>query len=367
MKILISWGHHGAMVPRTQQMLGMFRRAGYEITDINHREFLGENRTYSSAELSERYRNNYEPLARLYATVRQRSRDYDAFMVLYDNVYIPEYLRSLDGIYKVYFCDDDPEGSEVRSRPYVRAFDYSFAAAVNFDAKTRAWQKYIDWGARRAGWYPAAFGIAPDDYDRELTGEVIEAEERPLDVVFIGAADPCKVERILEFRRLVNMDIYGSGWSRYLNRKGAPRSLPSRVIASLVRAPQDVFKLPPERLVPTYRATKIGFNIHESYGPCNRRMYSLAANGVMQICDCPESINEVFESGREVAVYRSVTEAAELVRYYLQNDRERRAVARAAFERAMRDYLCVPAFEKVVAAVGDAMRADRAVQVERSL
>ncbi|MBA7507592.1 hypothetical protein ES706_06312 [subsurface metagenome] len=78
--------------------------------------------------------------------------------------------------------------------------------------------------------------------------------------------------------------------------------------------------------------------MHLSFGPSNKRTSQLPANGVMQICDCPEGLGQVFKIGKEVIVYHSIEEAIELIRYYLRHDDERKKIAAAGYKRTMKDY-----------------------------
>ena len=87
-----------------------------------------------------------------------------------------------------------------------------------------------------------------------------------------------------------------------------------------------------------YQNVKIGINMHWSYGPSNIRTYQLPANGVMQICDCSEGLNQIYKVGKEVILYNSIAEAIELIQYYLKNDEERKKIATMGFKRAIRDY-----------------------------
>jgi glycosyltransferase involved in cell wall biosynthesis len=344
-------------------MIDAYRDAGYDITEVNHREIIGEDRTYTPAALYERYNSRHSGLMELYRQVTTLAATHDVLMVIYDNVYTPEFLQSLRGIYKVYFCADDPEGADVWSKPYVNAFDFAVAGAVNFDATTRVWQKYLEWGAKRAIWSP--MGVTPDDYDAGVTADAIREHTRTVDVVYVGAADPLKVDRILQMKAALQdrFQIYGPGWGNYLTSAGKIRSTMSRRLSRtslrMLRrdlVPTSNFYLPDEQLVPLYQRTKIGINVHESYGPCNRRLYALPANGVMQICDCAEGIDQVFEEGKEVVVYHSVAEAVDLVRYYLEHEDARKQIAIAGYMRVMRDYQDLDIFGRVLDKVKRAMR-----------
>lgn len=114
-----------------------------------------------------------------------------------------------------------------------------------------------------------------------------------------------------------------------------------------------------DELVPLYQRCKIGINVHLSFGPSNRRTHQLPANGVMQICDCPEGLHQVFEIDKEVVVYHSIEEAIELIGYYLEHDDERKEIAAAGFRRAMRDYRRITTFSKAMEKVNEGMLEDR--------
>lgn len=366
MKIIYSWGHHGAIRAKTENMIERYIQAGYYITPINHREELGEDKKYTPGELYRLYQKRDPRITQLYEKIASLAKTHDIFIVRYDNVYLPEFLKSLEGIYKVYFCDDDPEGSDVRSKPYVHAFDHSFAAAVNFDKNTKTWQKYLEWGAKRADWYP--LGVMPEDYNPSLLVEDIYNVDRDIDLVYVGTSW-LKLDRLVEIKKAFpQMKVYGRGW-HWKGLLASPRSYQKmygswewRTFSGAIKAPffglWRVKEIPTDELVPLYQRCKIGINLHLSFGPINLRLYQLPANGVMQICDCPEGLGQVFEIGKEVLVYHSVKEAIELIRYYLEHDDERKEIAAAGFRRAMRDYRRITIFSKAMEKVKEGMLED---------
>lgn len=104
-----------------------------------------------------------------------------------------------------------------------------------------------------------------------------------------------------------------------------------------------------EERVGLYQRAKIGVNIHwDEFGLGNQRLYHLPANGVMQLSDCAESMAQVFEVGREVVTYKTSEELIAKIRYYLEHDAERIAVAAAGYRRVMRSYT----FRKVMELAG---------------
>ena len=98
--------------------------------------------------------------------------------------------------------------------------------------------------------------------------------------------------------------------------------------------------------------TKIGLNMHISYGPINTRLYQLPANGVMQICDCKKGLGDVFEIDKEIIAYKSINEAIELIKYYLSDEKERENIALAGYRRVMTDYRRVSTFSHACHLIG---------------
>jgi spore maturation protein CgeB len=70
----------------------------------------------------------------------------------------------------------------------------------------------------------------------------------------------------------------------------------------------------------------------------NARLFEATGIGTLLITDWKKNLHEMFEPGREVIAYRSPDECVELVRYYLEHDREREAVARAGQQRTLREH-----------------------------
>ena len=93
-----------------------------------------------------------------------------------------------------------------------------------------------------------------------------------------------------------------------------------------------------EEKIPLYQKTKIGPNFHNSTGPINYRLYTLPANGVMQLCDNKSHLGSIFELDKEVVGFNTVEEAIELTKYYLSHENERVDIAVAGWKRALKDY-----------------------------
>lgn len=106
-------------------------------------------------------------------------------------------------------------------------------------------------------------------------------------------------------------------------------------------------RLTPEEYIKIFNSTDINLNLHSSnerdgVDPTgdfiNPRTFELAACGVFQLVDERALLAEVFEPGKEVATFSSVTELKEKIAYYREHPEERDQIARAGRARVLRDH-----------------------------
>jgi len=243
--------------------------------------------------------------------------------------------------YVACYFGDDPEGAETSSKHYVKNFHYAFCGGVYFDKKTRIKDKYLEWGARKSRFVP--LGANPEKYSEVVN----DFTSRDIDIVYVGGAYLKKIIRIFVMKKYFGdrMLIYGRGWN--YRGKNVLKKITAKILKKYYRIP-EIDELPKEKLVDLYQRTKIGFNMHMSYGPSNLRMYELPMNGVMQVCDCESGIKELYEIDKEVVVYKSIREAIRKIEYYLNHDEERIEIAKAGYERAKKNYRLEQSFGTVM-------------------
>jgi spore maturation protein CgeB len=70
----------------------------------------------------------------------------------------------------------------------------------------------------------------------------------------------------------------------------------------------------------------------------NMRMYEATGVGTLLVTDWKPNLHEMFSPDSEVVTYKSPEECAEKVRYYLEHEREREAIAAAGQRRTLRDH-----------------------------
>ena len=300
----------------------------YEFILFDHRQYLGCV-IKNAQELDYLYWNNDKSLYRTYGDLKKLIDKFkaDILVVSTDNIYHPEFIKKLD-IYKVLASTDDPNASYMRTVPYLWSFDHVTCVNVIYhkDMPVRMTDKLIEWGAKRATWCP--IGAAETVYNPNLTEEDILNKERDIDILHVGGPYREKRDYLLKIKKVFGkkFKMYGK-WGL---KVGGYYLLRGKWIW--------VKPLSMKLFVSTYQNSKIGINMHQSGELGNGRLYQLPANGVMQICDCKDILETVFEPDREIVGFNTIDEAIELIKYYLEHDDERKKIAVAGFRRVMKDY-----------------------------
>lgn len=272
-------------------------------------------------EIDRKWRKRDFQLMQLYEALGEKISDCDVFIHYNGALIHPEFIEQFDKL-KVYHCADDPDSSDVLSRPV--AVHYDICAISN----PACMDMYKKWGCEHVFFWPlGAFHF--DDLCNTLSPlNPMEKEEiRDIPIIFLGSKYGVRSNGILGramgsykkkrfFTQLEKtfpeMVAYGNGWSRgYVD----------------------------DDLIPDlYRRAQLGVNVHNSLGPINARLYDLAAFGVCQICDNKSNLNFVFNEGQEIIGFDSYRECVELIRYYLTHKEEARNIGRAAAQRYLKDY-----------------------------
>lgn len=70
----------------------------------------------------------------------------------------------------------------------------------------------------------------------------------------------------------------------------------------------------------------------------NMTLYEATGVGTCLVTDLKDNLYELFEPGKEVVAYRNVDECAQIVKYYLEHEEERSAIANAGQQRTLREH-----------------------------
>ena len=157
-----------------------------------------------------------------------------------------------------------------------------------------------------------------------------EKVDKDLEVFFVGSAD---LRRIFLLEKLTeNLTVYGNRWKK--NRK-----LMSKELNELIND-RPVWG---EELHDLMFRSKIILNITRTdfYGAetgANLRIYEALAAKCFLLTDYCDELAEIFNIGEEIVTYNSSDDLVDKVKYYLENDDEREAIAQKGFERYLKDY-----------------------------
>lgn len=160
----------------------------------------------------------------------------------------------------------------------------------------------------------------------KLTPE--ERREYGSPVCFVGNNQGayCQREKVLEALLEFDLKVWGTGWEKSSNPAVRGRWA-GRAATGL-----DMARV--------YSASEITFNVtypHSITQP-NMRTFEAPACGILMINDDLEGVPQFFTVGKEIDVYRSISDLKEKLRFYLDHPEDRRRMAEAGRERAHRDH-----------------------------
>ena len=289
-----------------QRLLQRRRERGYDVEGFCVTPPSLKRRWLPFQELDRRWRYGDRALLAMYEELAEKLSGRDV-LILYNGANLhPEFVSRLD-LVKVYTAGDDPESTEILTRPLAPAFDIHLVNNID------CLDMYRSWGLTHVHFWPLG-SLATVDEVADIDEEgILDLSTRPVPIVFLGGYQQHRKDRfdriIAEFPQAF---CAGSGW---------PRGF-----------------LPWEEMWRTYRQSQIGWNFHNSTGPINFRTYELPAYGVMQVCDNKANLGKIFELGKEVVGFDSIDECIELTRYYLAHPEEQRRIAAAGWRRWRDDY-----------------------------
>lgn len=256
-------------------------------------------------------------LMRLYEKLGTAIADCDLFIHYNGALIHPEFLAQFSQP-TVYHCADDPDASAVLSRPVATSYD---VCAISNPACI---SMYRSWGCREVFFWP----LGSFSYDeRTAPPDVPRHAARGTGASFVGSRNGVPRFRFIGgllglYRKKGFMDrvereipglrAYGAGW-----RGG-------RIEADAIPA--------------LYRDTRVGFNVHNSLGPINARLYDLSAFGVCQVCDNKSTLGLVFQEGSEIIGFDTVDECVALMRGIMSRPEKSEQIGFAARDRFLRDY-----------------------------
>jgi len=98
-----------------------------------------------------------------------------------------------------------------------------------------------------------------------------------------------------------------------------------------------------KEMIKLYNVTKVNLCFVKSYGTGTRpqmkdKIFDICMCGGFLLCEYLPGIENLFKIDEEIVCFTDIEEATQKIQYYLDNEAQRQAIARAGWERAQRDH-----------------------------
>jgi spore maturation protein CgeB len=329
-KIIYSYNKRGFEADYWPREIEAASDERHHFIPFNHANYLDTSLYLRAQLLDNLYFALHPGLMQMYADLERLITTSRASVLIVDNCfpYHPEFLRKLK-IYKVMRTTDGPITAYDRDFAYLHAYDHVLYHSPAYSRDMGMAEKLNYCGARKFDFWP--LGSFDTLCDPRQTEDSILKRERDIDVIFIGALHPNKMPLIAHVKKALGKQfrLYGLAGIKknvYFNLKYG--------------FPGWVRPVPFDKYVQLYQRSKIGINIHNrgDYTVGAYRLYDLPANGIMQISDGGDYLNDFFDIGNEVVAYRSADELIDKIFYYLEHAEERERIAINGFQRVQGSY-----------------------------
>jgi spore maturation protein CgeB len=305
-----------------EQLLHRRRERGFDIEMMVLKPDPSTTNVYYFPELDRLWKRGDPKLMRMYEILAEKLQGKDVLIHFNGANLHPEFLQQLS-VFKVYHCSDDPESTDILSKPVAPYYDLHLIGNI------AELDTYRSWGLAHVYFLPNGSQVMEEELSDLNMERILDLQTRNIPIVFFGAFGGVFNRRAKRLSTLAKAfpQAYcaGSGW---------PRGFISQ---------DEMWK--------KYRHAQLGWNIHNSTGPINFRVYDLPAFGVMQICDNKSHLGQVFELGKEVVGFETVDECIDLTQYYLTHPEEQRAIAAAGWQRWKEDYTPDRVWDRLVSMV----------------
>jgi glycosyltransferase involved in cell wall biosynthesis len=330
LKILYSYNKHGAEAEFWQREIANASSETIQFIPFNHGQYINSFRYLRAQMLDNLYYVRDPELISLYSDLERCLHEEQIDALIVDNCppYHPDWLRNLP-IFKALRIADGPISAYDRDFAYAHAYDLILyhSPAYSCDMGMKEKLEYI--GARKSVFWP--HGVFDAAFDPDLPEKSLIDCDRDLDVVFVGALHREKMPFLAQVKRALGKRCRIHGLASHKQ---------NIFFNARYGFPGWVTSIQQSEYIPLYQRAKIGFNIHNrgKYTVGSYRLFELAANGVMQISDGDDYLNNFFEVDKEIVNYRNFDDLIDKINYFLFNDFERKRIATSAYRRVMRDY-----------------------------
>lgn len=334
-------------------------RRGYSYEYVNFWDSIsrmyGENAVYFAVDEMMMKAGKKEMNKKLLMAVKEEKPDI-VFFNLFTNEITPQTIKDItaqtDAITVNWFSDDQWRFDNF-SRYWAPLFDW----VITTDPEALA--KYEKIGYRNA--IKSTWAANTAIY-RPVPGE-------KRGVTFVGRPHGNRREMV-DFlsRKNIAVDCWGQGWpngrasqekmveifaNSRINLNFAEASTSAKDLKTIAKTIAKIFLrrginntfhfFPPQIILRNI----VNFNFPVSKPQIKGRNFEIPACGGFLITQAAEDLSDYYEYGKEIAVFDTKEELAEKIKYYLDHDEERTRIAKAGYERTVRDHAWEKRFPEI--------------------
>ncbi|MBI4085295.1 MAG: glycosyltransferase [Candidatus Liptonbacteria bacterium] len=194
------------------------------------------------------------------------------------------------------------------------------------------------------------------------------ADELPTtDVSLVGSWNKGRKRVIDALRKAgVKVSVYGAGWGEgRISEEGMIKLFGSSKINLGLNQPNMdysakslgklFFRRSVHRIVPDFwhfPRNLHSFLVGRKISQIKARVFEIPACGGFLLTGHAKGLERYYETGKEIAVYKNEEEIPEIVKYYLVHEEERKKIARAGYERTIRDHVYEKRFDEIFSKIG---------------
>jgi len=339
MKILYSFNKKGVEEVFWKNEISKASTKTNEFIPFNHGAFINPQKYLRAQLLDNLFFEKNNELMTLYVEIEKKIKEekIDAILVDNANPYHPDFLKKLN-VFKILRTNDGPLVEYDRYLPYYHAFDMVLYHSPAYSPEANM-KDHLDYCGVK-NYHLWKFGVFEKMYSFEKNMEDVFSTKRDIDIIFVGALFPGKMPLLAKVKKEFSSGfiLHGlGGWKKNL------------YFNVMYKFPGWVSPVNYNEYIPLYERSKIGINTHNRgvYTVGNYRLFDLPANGVMQISDGGEYLNEFFKVGEEIETYETTEELIDKIKYYLKNESARERIAKAGYNRVLCDHKIHKKFTEV--------------------
>lgn len=185
------------------------------------------------------------------------------------------------------------------------------------------------------------------------TGEVgppAEAPDYQCDVSFVGAVNPYRKWLVEELgKRGLSVACYGFGWPQGKVSQARMTEIFRRSKVNLNLSNSRSYDL---RFALSSLGNLLNLRSAKSKEQIKGRHFEIGAHGGFQLTNYVEFLEDYFDIGREIAVFGTLDDLPDKIRYYLAQDELRREIAAAGHRRIAREHTYGHRFREIFRRMG---------------